>query len=247
MDISGQYTKEIQEQLKYTATWLPNVRISLGDVGTLQDHEFHPQGNLSDFGIAFETSEGTGQAEFDYASKDGVSVQVKLVGEAPPLGSTLAQADAGVTIKFGRENAVLFRATRCTSSRIRNINALGRTIIEKSSNNDWQKELAVVTQVISAEGTTIIISHGNNSQIELSAKGKLEPGKVNLADVSADFNISNESNIATRFVAEPNMTPLFEAWGLTHSPWSRQKFVPHGFRDNGLEFGKVGYDDYAST
>jgi hypothetical protein len=247
MDISRQYTKEINEQLELSATWLPNVRISLGDVGKLQDHHFRPQGNLRDYGIAFKISEGTDPLEFDYNSKDGVSIQVKLAGEAPGLGSTIAQADAGVTIKFVRENAVLFRATRCTSSRIGDITTLGRTIMEKYMNNDWEKELAVVTQVMSAEGSTIIISQGSNSQIELSAKGKLGPGKPNLADVSADFNIVQESNIATRFVAESNLTPLFEAYGLTHKILSKPKFEHHGVREKELEFGKVDYDNYASN
>jgi hypothetical protein len=251
MGISEQYTKEIQEQLKYSATWLPNIRISLGDVGTLENHLFHPQGNLSDFGIPFDKYESTGEAEFQFTSKDAVSVEAKLKGQAPLIGSAIAQADAGVTIKFGRENAVLFRATVCTSSRIKDIRALSKAIKDKHTEGQWDRKLVVVTQVISAKGTTVIISHGQNSQIDLSAKGNIGTGNINLADIGADFNIVRESYIATRIVAEPNLTPLFEAWALVRNPWklfseTEMKTVRgRGIDVGGLEFSRVDYGDYA--
>ena len=108
MGISDQYTKEIREQLKYSATWFPNVHISPGDVGIFQNNQYYNRGNLNDLGIPFEISPMGVQAEFDYSSRDSVSVQVKLAGSCTASWFKHHSAEAGVTIKFSRENAVLF-------------------------------------------------------------------------------------------------------------------------------------------
>lgn len=252
MGISEQYTKEIQEQLKYSATWFPNLPISLGDIGTLENHQFQPQGNVRDLGIAFDSHEGGGEAEFQFASKNAVSIGVNLKGEAPLVGSGIAQANADVNIKFGRENAILFRATGCTSTRIKDIKALSATIKERHADGKWERNQVVVTQVINAKGTTVIISAGQNSEIVLSAKGNIGSGNINLADVSAGLKIVSESNIATRIVAEPSITPLFVAWGLVRNPWKLfSKLELEAVRQRGdavesLEFSAVDYGDYES-
>ena len=126
--------------------------------------------------------------------------------------------------------------------------AVGNRIKEKYSKNDWDKDLVVVTQVIYAEGTTIIISNGSNSQIELSAKGSVREGDVNLADVNADLKVIHESNIATRFVAKPELTPLFLACGLRrkHIIGPPQEFKPV-WKKPDLDFVAVDYSDYPDT
>ena len=110
MGISEQYTKEIAHELKYSGTWFPNVSIAPGDVGIFQDYQFYPQGNLNDYGIPFNAFAGSSHTEFEYSSKDSVSVEVKLAGQAPLVGSSIAEAEAGATIRFNRENSILFRA-----------------------------------------------------------------------------------------------------------------------------------------
>jgi hypothetical protein len=102
----------------------------------------------------------------------------------------------------------------------------------------------------------LILSHGSNSQIDITAKGKVGTGKINLADITANFEIVHESNIATSIVAEPNLTPLFEAWGfkfLSKGIRPRFKDFTGGRTEIGEErdelqelgFAKVDYDDYA--
>lgn len=253
MGIADQYTKEIQEQLKYSATWFPNVPISLGDIGTLEDHQFHPQGNLRDLGVPFGSYETGGESEFQFTSKNAVSVGVNLKGQAPLVASGITQAEADVTIKFGRENAILFKATGCTSTRIKDIKTLSETIKKRHANNEWKRSQVVVTQVITAKGTTVIISHGQNSEIVLSAKGNIGTGNINLADVSTEFKVISESNIATQIIAQPSITPLFEAWGLVRNPWKLfLKSEVESVRSRGgedveeVEFSAVDYRDYDS-
>ncbi len=59
MGISKQYTKEIKDQLNYSATWLPGTIVSPGDIGTIINYEFIHQTNLTDLGIPFEAKVGS--------------------------------------------------------------------------------------------------------------------------------------------------------------------------------------------
>jgi hypothetical protein len=102
------------------------------------------------------------------------------------------------------------------------------------------------TQVVFAEGTTILISSGNNSQIDFSAKGDVSIGSINLADANLGLKITRESNIETKIVATPGLTPLFEAWGIKRDPWKGLKKVwkPRRSELEEMEFGKIDYSDY---
>ena len=45
-----QYTTEIAKGLHYLATWVPQTRISLGDVGNIQNRAFVPWSSLRSVG-----------------------------------------------------------------------------------------------------------------------------------------------------------------------------------------------------
>lgn len=105
--MQGQYQKEIRQHLNYSATWLPNTKVSVGDVGTLEKFEYHHSTTLKDLGIPFQSEKGGFAADHHYESKGALQAQVKLSGDAPIAGSLLAKADAGVSFKFLREGAHL--------------------------------------------------------------------------------------------------------------------------------------------
>ena len=72
------YTKEINEHSELSATWLPNIRISLGDVGKLR---FITSAFERLWHSIQENIRRNNPLEFDYNSKDGVSIQVKSLGK----------------------------------------------------------------------------------------------------------------------------------------------------------------------
>jgi len=108
-----QYTRELHAKFGYLATWAPKVELHLGDVGTLKDHIFEPVTTLARLGIPFETRAAEGLADYEYVSSGNVSINVKSAGQAPALGSALTAAEAGITVEFGAENAVVFQAANC--------------------------------------------------------------------------------------------------------------------------------------
>lgn len=246
MSINRQYTQELQEETNYSATWFPIVRVAPGDVGRITNYEFEPLTNLKALGIPFEVVPGQTQADFDYYSADSVSVSTKAAGDTPALGSVIAQASAGITVKFGRSEAVAFRATGCRSAQIRNRADIEREILTRYQDGAWAKDQVIIMEVVSATSATILISNGSNARIELLAKGNVGAQGLDLASVDANFQVVQESNIATRILASEGLTPLFKAVAVRKRLFRDAVLRDAEIREpteNALD--GVDYDDFA--
>jgi hypothetical protein len=245
MSISKQYTKELRDNTNYSAIWLPTLTVQPGDVGRITNYEYEPVTTLTELNIPFSIVKGHVAADINYASANAVSIVVKTAGQAPLVGSLLAQAEAGVMIKFSRENAVVFRAAHCKSSSIKDRLSLENEIIARYKNGDWKEDYVVVTEVVSAASSTILISSGKNAQMDLKAGGKINPGGFNLADVDAQFQVIQESNVATKILAANGLTPLFKSAGI------KKLFLRPGVVLRGPEsletiaFRDVDYEDFS--
>src|SRR5689334_8589624 len=97
MSTNQTYTRELRDNLNYTATWLPNLKLSLGDVGVLSKYQFTYRTNLANLGIPFKEGKAGSGATYSYVSSDSVKRNIKLAGKAPIAGSVLADVDAGIT------------------------------------------------------------------------------------------------------------------------------------------------------
>jgi hypothetical protein len=247
MSISKQYTKEINGATNYSATWLPNVIVSPGDVGRITDYQYQPLTTLKDLNIQFDVVPGSVQADFDYSSTDSVSVHIKAAGQAPLTGSSIAKADAGINIKFSRDNAVVFRISRGKSTRIKDPNSLAKEILSRYDKGNWKKDMVVVMEVVSAASATIVISKGNNAEIDLLAHGKIGSSKLDLADLEANFQVLKESNISTKIIASKALTPLFKPSGIKERIFRKTIFREKDKnKERGPGFGDVDYQDFSS-
>lgn len=108
-NVHKSYSKELFQQFGYFTTWLPNLKIALGDIGYLTDNQFTKVTTLSDLDIPFTTDETHNTITLDYASAGGLSVQIKGAGELPLPNSALLETDAGCIIQFSKENALLLK------------------------------------------------------------------------------------------------------------------------------------------
>src|SRR5437899_12032034 len=116
--INRQYAREMNEKFGYFATWLPNVRVKLGDVGLVREHVFEPVSSLEQMGIAFGIDRDRQTADFDYTSSDAVSIDTKVSGAVHDLAAATASADGTISISFSRADAVVFQASGCLRSNI---------------------------------------------------------------------------------------------------------------------------------
>jgi hypothetical protein len=145
-------------------------------------------------------------------------VNIKAAGQAPLTGSSIAEANAGINIKFTRENAAVFRISRCKSTRIKDPNSLANQIVSRYHAGNWKENMVVVMEVVPAASATIVISKGNNAEIDLLAHAKNGSSKLDLADLEANFQLLKESNIATKIIASKALTPLFKPSVLYSNP-----------------------------
>ena len=74
--------------------------------------------------------------------------------------------------------------------------------------------MVVVTEVVKAKSSTIIISNSKDAQINLIAKAEITPKELNLANSDAKFQVLKKAKIATQIIASKGLTPLFRASGI---------------------------------
>lgn len=256
MSTQETYTRELRDNLNYTATWLPNLQLKLGDVGVLSKYEFTYRTNLKNLGIPFQEGKPGSAATYSYLSSDSVKRDIKLAGTAPAAGSMLADVDAGISFSFSRKDAVVFLATGCTVRTIANQEPIKRAILEAYGNGagTWEQDYVVVTELVSAASTTIIISEGSAGQFELRAKAGLNP-TFEAINTDGNFTLAHEAQIGFNCLAAAGVTPLFRCLGLRIG-WFRDDVVTRDRLVSGetpadgtshITVDEMEYDDYADT
>lgn len=227
MKTSKKYTRELKKQFDYLATWLPGTPIDLGDIGILRNNQFTKVSNLSDFGIEFEIEPDETKSDIEHSSKGAVSITTKASGTVAPQGRALGEIDAGIIVEFSKENAILFKANGTTSPCIKDQISLGKKIIELYKDGKWDKDWAVITELVDSESATILISSSSNGEIELKAKGEIEAAKLDIADAELGFELTFSKDLSTKIIAAESLSPLFKA-----SKVKSRLFLPPVFKMN---------------
>ena len=212
-EVYSQYTEELSEEYGYLATWLPNVRLHLGDVGILRRDRFELITSLKNLAIPFEIRETGEAADYQYVSADGANIAFGA-NAAGLAGATLAASSAKASVTFKRANAVVFVAKGCKSTFIDRQDVLGKEILARDEAGSWPKNHVVITELVTADSATVIISATADAKIEFSAESKLAPSGVSLADVAAGLQVASSSGVAAQIVASRQLTPLFRASGV---------------------------------
>lgn len=216
MGVVEQYTSELHQQFGYRATWLPAERLEVGMIGRLNaDGSLQPTSSLSSRGIAAQTAPGPGTADYSYTSKTGITISFKTSGQAPAVGSVLGQADAGCTVAFSKDSGIVFAAKSCVITSITDLYQVGQAAIDAYVGGTWQNDEVLVTDVVTAETASILVSQTRGAKIELKASGTIEgAGALSLASVDAGFQAAFDSGLAFTALASPNLTVLYKVAGI---------------------------------
>lgn len=210
-----QYTKEMSKKFGYRATWLPGVTLHLGDIGTLDEDVFNRVGNLADKNITFEIVDDKTSDDLEYSSSGEVGVSSKIAGKAAPPGSSLGTVDAGVIVDFTKENAIYFKALNTKNSYINDIIKLGEQILELFNEGKWKKKYFIITELVTAESATILISNSSNGKIELKANANINAPKIDIADAKFEWGTEFSKGMDTKIISQSGNTPLFKIQGIT--------------------------------
>jgi hypothetical protein len=225
-----QYTDELKSKFGYYATWLPGKPLSLGDIGVFTDNVFTRLRGLEDVGIKdCDTLPDPSAEDLEYNSRGNVSVTTKLSGTISPQGISLANADAGLVVEFGNENSILFKANQTRTPSIKDIIKLGEQVLELYEEGKWNKKWVVVTELVTAESATILISNNKNGRIELKANANIDAISIDIADAKFQFSTIFSKGLETKIMAQSGLTPLFKVMGI-----KTRIFLPPAFIAKGL-------------
>ncbi len=213
-EVSSLYIKEMYKRFAYMATWLPNTKLKLGDVGFQNGGSFKRMTSLKELGLSFKIRSGKNPVDFTYTSQSGISIKTKLAGEIIE-GANLPLNKAGLILDFNREGAFLFHASQCLVDELEDREGLGKTLIKLYADNNWNFNWSVVDTIVKANCVTIVVSNSKQANIELTAKSPLTA--INLANVEAGLKVNSQRGDIIRFLATKKLSPLFKLSRLKKS------------------------------
>ncbi len=250
---ADQYAREIHEKLEFWATWLPGTRVKLGDCGTVDNFVFNRRSSLSSFGVEFSEDDRGGLGDLLHQSVNVVAVEFHVAGESQEVQGLAG--NAGATVKFHRGDAVLFAAKKCAQTEIADLNALERDLKAALKDRDFPAHYVVVTAVVRASSATVLISQGKGAGITLRAGADIGlSGIADLASAEAKLSVVRNHNLATQYVAETDVTPLFKVMGFGtnwYNGMPKQELESMGGDDTAglpdvnLDLSAADFDEYA--
>jgi len=124
--------------------------------------------------------------------------------------------------------------------------SLGRAIEKLYAADIWDRRWLVVTEIISADAATVIISGSRTAQADLKANGAIKQGSTKLSDVDAKFEAKSTVDIGFKIIAGTGLTPLYRAAGIKRSWIGAGKFQPRSStkeEGNDVAFSQIKPDD----
>ena len=200
------YLKEIYQRFSYLAVWLPNTNLNLGDVGVQDADEFKMMTTLNNLGVPFVVRTSETPVDFTYTSHSGVTLKTKAEGEVA-AGTMLPEAQAGISLQFGKEGAFLFQAVGCYVDEIEDKVTLGQAVIEMLKEGTWDSSWGVIDTLVRADSATIVVSNSQSAALELTAKAPV--AVTNLANLEAGLSVNLQRGEIIRFIAAKGLAPLF--------------------------------------
>lgn len=227
MGVLGKYTREIHKELGYFATWTPGVEVNLGDVGVVKGKMFLRRTSLKNLGIEFNILEDKAPVSLSHSSKGEVEISLKGSGSPAIPGSTLAEIEAGFSVKMAKENSILLKANNILNHTIDDQIALAQEILRrfKSSNGNegWDKDWVVVTEVAQAESCTILVSKSRDTTVDITAKGELAAAELDIASAELGLSIKSSKSLETQILGETNLTPMMRL-SKVQTKWFKKVF-----------------------
>lgn len=211
------YMRHMNQKTKYRATWVPNKKLEIGQVGKIdRSGVFNVFTSLAKESIPVETSSDEASGDFDYTSNESVTIRPKLQGEIPLAGSPFTELDAGFSIDFKSDKSVVFQIGGVKTYQLTNLWEIEQQILQRYASGGWDKDLLIITELIEAASGTIIISNSSDAGIDLKAKAGIGTGKLSLTDVSLGLSVARERGSTVKYLPQSTLTPLYRVMGIRH-------------------------------
>jgi hypothetical protein len=237
--LAHDYVRGIKNELEYWGTWAPSTHLALGDCGPVVNGIFQRETNIRDeWGIEFEELPNPVTGGWSFNSDKSASITFQLAGGNKNIPQVPA-GKAGLSIAFKAEEAIVMAARGGNEGTIANLRKLKKDLIDhgaRKGEDAFPRDFCVITTLVTADATTVLVSHAKGGQYVVSAEADLKAGLVDLANVSLGISAAHARNVRTELDAQGGTTPLFKALRLKRRWWKWLEAVP-------LSLGEVPDDE----
>jgi hypothetical protein len=213
MSVAGTYCQDLSRKLRLLATWPPGSPMTVGRVGRfLGDKVFDPETSLGSYGILVNVEDDpAGSAVLSYTSAGVNEFKIAAGGKVPDLISGVVDAEARLTISFGRENGIVFRASGLRYRTMQDQPQMARKVAYLLKRGEWGRDWHIVTQVVEAESASILISQTSSAEMELALGASAAVGSIELLGAELKPRVVRQKEMSTIVVNEGGLVPLFKA------------------------------------
>lgn len=205
--LADEYCDQLKRNFKTLyATFPPNEPVMLGDYGVMNGNVFVPIGKVSDLGIPIGNVRRIPEraSDVDFTSEGSVDVELHAAGSATPGGVAV---NAGIDISFSKKFSIFFFAAKCVPAFIEDQVTLGNAVLRLLQEGKWQKKFVVITSLLEAGSTTIVVSASDQSSIALEATSSAVPA-IDLGDVTLKLSLKRARSVGLKVVTQGSLTPL---------------------------------------
>jgi hypothetical protein len=210
------YTKTVYRHFRpFHANWDPAQPVDLGDYGELRGKTFHRLGNIRELGIEFSAAAGAGATSRQFESSGLATIE--FTSRVKHGGAVTANAKAA--LKFAMKNSVFFNIAGCSYTAIKGQAKLGKEVLDtwNRGKGKWKRAWVVITDVVRADSTTILISGTSSATAVLEADARFP--KVDFANASIGLRERTMNHVGYKIVGKSGMTPLFKLWQIQSRWW----------------------------
>jgi hypothetical protein len=208
----------------YWATWQPNVRHTLGEVGVIEHGMLVSIDHLRDQGLALEPeAQTTSRDVVTYRSNEAIRVTMKAAGTASAGLLALSAAEAGAVVEFGHDGGIVLDLSGVQETRLPRQQDLAKHVVSRWRQGEWRENQVVVTHLLAARSGTILAAAGSGARAELRFTAP-QPALPVEANLSAGFEVAHSEALSVR-IAGKELTPVFRVIGLKTTWLGRIKTV----------------------
>lgn len=202
MGVAAQFSKSLHKEINAYAAWLPVANsFELGDYGLVSDGVFQRIGNITEFGVEFE-SKASELAGIDFKSEDAKRVSIVADVEVNALPD--APVDAKLRIELGRKGSYYARAADTTATEMTNIREVASGLARAQG---WRRKYRVVSSIITGHDCLIVTASADNAIFELSGQADAFQN-LNAGAVNAGVSVTNDTNVGFTVVGKTGVVGL---------------------------------------
>ncbi|MEL6591293.1 MAG: hypothetical protein AAFQ68_14485, partial [Bacteroidota bacterium] len=139
-------------------------------------------------------------------------------------------------IEFQREKSYVFRADGVRIDVIENMAAVKREVIKRFEAGGWEKEYAIITEIMTADAVSLLIAGDSGIRTVLSAKGNFDVSDLDIANADIGFQAQSNKKLSLEILGKKGTNPLYKAMGLKVPLWFGQpKLHTRGLGDSPKE------------